>query len=421
MLQVDSPVPHKIYAEVVDQETLRQFEECLRMDGCIQGALMPDTHLGYVAPIGSVLKFTNQISPALVGYDIGCGMCAAKLNITKHDINLTTLKDAIITTIPLGSSKHKKSQQYKPTKGTDIAHKAFIDVGQFQIGTLGGGNHFIEIGEGNDGYLWIVIHSGSRGYGYKIAEHYMKEAALASIDEQCYIDEFNNNPKNIPFKANNPIKYEEACKEFVYKRTRARLATSFEGTYSLQLGSQSGQDYLKDMNSALDFALANRETMINRIILNIQQQLNVPPTIIEFINRNHNHAEVYNSSTQGTYVSEVKEVIHRKGATHAENGMMGVIPGNMRDGSFIVRGKGNSDSMSSSSHGAGRVLSRRQAKEQIDLEDFHKQMEGIVTNHTDATKDEAPAAYKSIFEVMELQQELVEVVDHITPLLNIKG
>ena len=141
-----------------------------------------------------------------------------------------------------------------------------------------------------------------------------------------------------------------------------------------------------------------------------QQPLGTMLNLDKRINRNHNHAELKDGY-----------VIHRKGATHAESGMMGVIPGNMRDGSFIVRGKGNPDSLQSSSHGAGRVLSRKKAKATLDLEEFKSETAKLVTNHTDAMLDEAPKAYKDIFEVMELQKDLVEVVDRVIPILNIKG
>ena len=187
---------------------------------------------------------------------------------------------------------------------------------------------------------------------------------------------------------------------------------NIEGLHSFDITSTLGKAYIADMNFCLEYALLNRKHMINSIASGIleQQEGWKGHKRVQFINRNHNHADI-----QGNIV------IHRKGATHAEDGMLGVIPGNMKDGSFIVKGKGNSESMSSSSHGAGRVLSRRKAKEQLSLDTFHEHMTGITTNHTDANLDESPDAYKSIFEVMELQKDLVEVIDHIKPILNIKG
>jgi len=416
MLQVNSNIPHKIYAEVMEDEALRQFEACLRMKGCVQGALMADSHTGYVAPIGSVLKFEGQISPALVGYDIGCGVISVELDVKAEELNLEKLKLSILRSVPIGFNRHKNPKSYKLENTTisEVMLNAMQSTGLYQLGTLGGGNHFIELGINQvSGNLHIIIHSGSRGLGHKIATHYMKEAAMQSIDEQRYINEFNN--KNIKWfesihNDDDHAKYEKAKKEFVYRRTRARLNTKIEGNYSLDLSTKAGKAYMADQNIALDYALANREAMVNAIILDIQNQLNRPVQIIKFINRNHNHAELKDGY-----------VIHRKGATHAKKGMFGVIPGNMKDGCFIVEGLGNKDSMNSSSHGAGRVLSRKKAKELLSIDKFNKDMVGIVTNHNNKTIDEAPDAYKDIFEVMGLQKELVKIIAHIKPILNIKG
>ena len=166
MLKTETP--YKIYAEVLEEEALKQFEACLNMEGCVQGALMPDAHTGYTAPIGSVLKFVDVISPALIGYDIGCGVCAAKLDITKEGLDLNQLKDYIIENIPLGFNSHKKAQEVNIPIGniSHLARKKLVEKGYKQMGTLGGGNHFIEIGESeNDGKLWIIIPSGSSGLG----------------------------------------------------------------------------------------------------------------------------------------------------------------------------------------------------------------------------------------------------------------
>jgi len=393
----------KVYAEVLEQGAISQFAEAMKLDCNIQGALMPDAHQGYTLPIGAVVKSLNRVFPSYVGYDIGCGMCAAKLDITPDELNLEDLRDGIVKNIPVGATKHTKGQKYKLSgKHTDVATKAFESSGQYQLGTLGGGNHFIEVGTGNDGKVWIVIHSGSRGFGFKIADHYMKEAAIDNTDETRYELEFEAKHN---WRERNPEKYDEAKKEFVYRRVRARLKTDIEGHFSFDITSQRGLDYLDDLEVALDFAIENRTRMIQEIV-----KLMGNPKELMFINRNHNHAEVLG-----------EEVIHRKGATHAEKGMLGVIPGNMKDGSFIVRGKGNKDSMNSSSHGAGRVLSRSKAKKLLDINEFNETMKDVVTNHTDGTIDESPLAYKNIFEVMDLQDDLVEIIDKVTPILNVKG
>ena len=191
-----------------------------------------------------------------------------------------------------------------------------------------------------------------------------------------------------------------------------------EGHYGLKTDSKEGKDYINDLNWCLEYALANRKEMMERIVAIIRMVLDKPfylPTWSELINRNHNHAELKENKDYKNYC------VMRKGATHAEDGMMGVIPGNMRDGSFIVKGKGNPDSLYSSSHGAGRVLGRKAAKRELNVEDFKESMKGIQGKIGEDTLDESPLAYKNIFEVMELQKDLVEVITHVKPIINIKG
>jgi len=356
---------YKIYAKNLDDSVKKQFFDALELDCNVYGALMSDAHKGYVIPIGSVIKSQEMIFPAYVGYDIGCGMCALKLDITKEQLSknfLLYLKEKITQQIPIGFLMQKKAQEYEIPPSTQIAKKIYQKIGKFSLATLGGGNHFIEIGYGKDGYIWIIIHSGSRKFGYEIAKHYMQLAA--------------------------------------------KEVNEIEGHFGFELSSSLAQEYILDMNCALEFALENRKRMIQKI-----QSMFGNPKTLQFINKNHNHAEIIQENF----------VIHRKGATQAQKGVFGVIPANMKDGSFIVKGLGCKESLFSSSHGAGRKLSRKEAKEKLSIKEFHKDMKDIITNHTDATIDESPKAYKDIFEVMQQQKDLVEVVDHIKPLINIKG
>jgi len=238
--------------------------------------------------------------------------------------------------------------------------------GALAMGTLGGGNHFIEIGYDENDKIWVTIHSGSRGVGHGIATNYMR---LASGDGKVR-----------------------------------------EGHCPLRTDSDDGRGYINDMNWALTYALRNRTEMLRKVIAVLFQFCGGSADWVSLINRNHNHAELKNG-----------QWIHRKGATHAEDGMMGVIPGNMRDGSFVVRGKGNPDALWSSSHGAGRVLGRRKAKETLTMGTFTELMDGVTARVTEDTLDESPLAYKSIYEVMRLQDKLVDVVAHVRPIINIKG
>lgn len=399
----------KIFAEILEDEALEQFYKAMALPCNIQGALMPDTHTGYTLPIGAVIKSIGKVFPSYVGYDIGCGMCSVKTDISVKDLDLKQIKENILKKIPIGANKHSSKQRItnRLPNRTQLGESILQSTGIYQIGTLGSGNHFIELGTGEDDLLSITIHSGSRGLGKKIAEYYMKQAAIEDVDKSRYEEEFE---RNNDWEDKNPMGFQQAKEAFVYRRTRARLSTNIEGHYGFDISSPIGKDYLLDLEFALEFALENRKTMIEKIIQVIEKSTKSKVNITRFINRNHNHAEVLDNY-----------VIHRKGATHAEEGMLGVIPGNMKDGCFIVVGKGSQDSICSSSHGAGRVLSRSQAKNCLDFEAFQDSMKGIETNHTINTLDEAPLAYKNIFEVMEQQKDLVDIIEHIKPILNIKG
>ena len=409
MLELKIEKPHKIYSEFIEQGAIDQFTEAMKMEVNVQGALMPDSHKGYTLPIGAVVKSKGAVFPAYVGYDIGCGMCAIKVSVKKDELDLDMLRDDILNKIPIGFKKHSEPQHLDLNINgiTNALASDILKTGTMQVGTLGGGNHFIEIGEANNGDTWIVIHSGSRGLGHKTADRYMKLAAVEMFDETDLIEDFA--------RANEKLyehNYDRYCTnlEFAISKGKEKASKNLEGHNYFDIDSPVGKGYIRDMEYCLEYALTNRERMIGAILNSIFTQVG-ERKVGRLINRNHNHAEVDKDGF----------VIHRKGATHAEKGMSGVIPGNMRDGSFIVKGLGNEDSMNSSSHGAGRVLSRRKAKETLDIDKFRELNETIVSNHTDEMLDEAPEAYKDIFEVMELQKDLVEVVDRCKPFLNIKG
>lgn len=368
--------PHTIYGiENIEGAALSQFYDAMKQDYVVKGALMPDAHAGYALPIGAVVATEGMILPSWVGYDIGCGLCALPTTFNREAVeaNKKAIFDQIYRDVPTGFDHNKAAAEWSYSGPvSEFVKDEIIAKGApgKQIGTLGGGNHFIEIGHDEQDRIWIIIHSGSRNVGHKIATHYMK---LASGDG------------------------------------KAR-----EGHYGLRVDSPEGQDYINDLAFGLQFALDNRRTMIHRILSAVARRIDHQglgaADMSLLINRNHNHAEF----KDGLW-------IHRKGATHAEEGMLGVIPGNMRDGSFIVRGKGNPDSLCSSSHGAGRVLSRSKAKETLNMDDFKATMEGIQAKVVNGTLDESPFAYKNIFEVMAMQTDLVDVLYHVKPIINIKG
>jgi len=361
--------PHKIFAKEIEPSALDQFYSAMRLEYSVRGALMPDAHTGYTLPIGAVVATDGIILPSWVGYDIGCGICAVPTNLSQDDIirHAGAIFNTIYRLIPTGfhHNPSDSSWEHHHLPRTKVLDHIFNKNGLKQLGSLGSGNHFIEIGVDDNRTIWIIIHSGSRNLGHSIATHYMKLAAGG----------------------------------------KAR-----EGHFGFPVLSPEGQDYLNDLNFCLEFALVNRYEMIRRVVAAIQTFCHGDAQWEKLINRNHNHAENKNGL-----------IIHRKGATHAETGMLGVIPGNMRDGSFIVEGKGHPEALWSSSHGAGRVMGRKAAKKQITLKQFSASMVGIVAKVDHHTLDEAPLAYKNIDDVMALQKDLVKVLHRVRPLINIKG
>jgi tRNA-splicing ligase RtcB len=409
----------KIYGKNIEESAINQFFKAMKQDFVAKGALMPDAHQGYTLPIGAVIATKDIIVPSYVGYDLGCGVCAYKTKFHKSDIEKfkKEIFNQVYKDLPVGFNKHSIKKQIPDSLYNDIKEVCTMINGKFdnalqKMATLGGGNHFAEIGYDTENYIWIIIHSGSRHFGHQIGTYFMKEAAIKSIDEDRYSIEFDE--KNNHWKDKNPEGYEKSKKEFIYRRTRARLKTKIEGHFGLNVNSKEGKDYIYCLNVALEYALLNRKLMIEIIhnsickVLKTKESINFSENT--FINRNHNHAEL----KDGLW-------IHRKGATHAEKGMYGVIPGNMRDGSFIVRGKGNSDSLCSSSHGAGRIFSRKKAKEKFTVKDFSDTMKDVEAKVTKSTLDESPMAYKNIFDVMDLQSDLVDIITRIKPIINIKG
>jgi len=366
-------LPSKIYATVLEEEALEQYNDAMKQPFVIAGALMADAHKGYSLPIGAVVATLGWVVPSWVGYDIGCGMCALRLDgidLKSVEANSDDIFEFIYRDIPVGFHKNVKPTPYSldglTAKGEEIA---ILKTHDRALGSLGGGNHFIEIGYDEEDAVWVIIHSGSRGVGHGIATHYMKTA----------------HPEGRPK----------------------------EGHHGFHQDSPEGKDYIQDLNWCLDFALANRKEMMKRVVNCITEALDMDCYELDFselINRNHNHA-----------IDKGNVWVHRKGATQAEEGMLGVIPGNMRDGSFIVRGKGNPASIHSSSHGAGRVYGRKEAKRILNMEDFTDTMQGVTALVTADTLDESPEAYKNIFEVMEAQKDLVDIVHHVKPIINIKG
>jgi tRNA-splicing ligase RtcB len=354
-------------------------------------ALMPDAHFGYGAPIGGVLASEGIIVVNFVGVDIGCGMCAQKLPI--QHITIEQLKKAmgiIRQTIPVGFSHHKQAQDSILMPEWD--HRNVIPICQneyssalCQLGTLGGGNHFIEIQKGSDGFLYIMIHSGSRHLGMEVAKYY-NEGAIA-LNEKWY--------------STVPTKWELAF---------------------LPVDTEEGQNYINEMSYCVDFALANRRLMMVRAIqalqeATIQDDLIHPTQLDPMINIAHNYATLENHYGKNVWV-------HRKGATRARLGEIGIIPGSQGSKSYIVKGLGKKESFESCSHGAGRKMGRKEAQRTLNLAEEIKKLDdqGIIHSvRTADDLDEATGSYKDIDEVINNQKDLVEKVIELTPLAVVKG
>jgi len=379
----------KMWLEEIEDGAVEQIKHLANLPFAFKHiAIMPDSHQGYGMPIGGVLATKDVIIPNAVGVDIGCGMCAIKTSLTELDTEtLKEIMGEIRKAVPVGFNKHNEKQDESLMPMKDLVLNGIVDKeyqnALYSIGTLGGGNHFIEIQKGSDGHIWIMIHSGSRNFGLKIAEHYNKLAIEL----------------NRKWHANVPEEWELAF---------------------LPEDSEEGQAYIREMQYAVDFAFANRKLMMKRIcdIFQIQFTAQSPMfEILQFINIAHNYAKKEKHFGKEVWV-------HRKGATLASSDTIGIIPGSQGTKSYIVRGLGNIQSFQSCSHGAGRKMGRKQAERTLNLEEEIKKLDDQGVIHAIRgikDLDEAPGAYKDIDIVMKNQEDLVEVLVELTPLAVIKG
>lgn len=352
--------------EQIEQSAQQQVFDVLRLDCLKKLAIMPDVHAGYDLCIGGVALLDGMISPSFVGYDIGCGMCYVDTGATVAELfprgrdDMEKVQRKILEVTPTGFSSLPSPSDVMVYSSGHLPKEVSARVkekSRQQIGTLGGGNHFIEIGENGSGHVVITIHSGSRNVGHTIGGWYMKQGRMFPLE------------------------------------------------------SELGQMYQLDLKFSLDWALENRKQMILQVLDCLVLGWQSKKILATMVNENHNHAVV---TPDG--------VLHRKGATPADAGQLGIIPANMRDGVYITKGLGNAEYLSSASHGCGRKMGRNQAKKSLDLATFKAQMEGVVSIADKTTLDEAPDAYKDIKGVLSLQEGIVvEVIDHAKPLINIKA
>lgn len=353
-------------------------------------AVMPDVHYGIGATVGSVVATQGAVVPACVGVDIGCGMMAAKMPFSAKRLpdNLQELFDSISKAVPVGQGMHQTANhgshsfdlmagfQNLPKSVRKDADDRVIK----QLGTLGGGNHFIEVCLDLDDSVWVMLHSGSRGIGNKIGNYYIDRA-------------------------------KEVMKQYMIKLQDPNLAYLVEG-------STLFDEYWKDLQWVQSYAMKNREIMMQLVMRSVAEVIFGDKTTVVTpeltVNCHHNYAERENHYGENVIVT-------RKGAVRARVGDLGIIPGSMGTRSYIVEGLGNADSFCSCSHGAGRVMSRSKAKEKFNLDDVAKQTAGIMCRKDAGIIDELPGAYKSIDDVMENQKDLVKIVATLKQVLCVKG
>ena len=380
-------IPIKMWLDDAEEGALEQARNIANLPFAFHHvALMPDCHQGFGMPIGGVLATEEVIIPNAVGVDIGCGMCAVQTSLEEIDRKtMISIMSGIRSRIPLGFKKHNNPQddslmpQNYPIEEMPVVEREYHNA-THQVGTLGGGNHFIEVQRGSDGQLWLMVHSGSRNIGKQVADHYNRLAKKKGEELEI------------------------------------KIPRSHQLDY-LPLDSPEAGQYIREMNYCVDFAFANRKLMMDNIISVFKQHFVKDFRHAPMINIAHNYA-----AFEKHFGKEV--VVHRKGATRASKDTTGIIPGSQGARSYIVKGKGNPESFESCSHGAGRVMGRKQAIRTLNLGDEIKKLneKGIIhAIRSPKDLDEAASAYKDIDMVMKNQEDLVEILVELEPLAVIKG
>ena len=377
------------WASVADENALVQAETTSKMPFIFPHvALMPDAHLGKGSTVGSVVPTRGAIMPACVGVDIGCGMLAVK---TSHDlasltgVDLSSIRASIESQVPLSAGNYNRSVKHDAlvpiihlealAERRGASPDTYAKNWRLQLGSLGSGNHFIEVTVDEEGFVWLFLHSGSRGVGNKIAVHHIKVA-------------------------------QEMCDKYFIDLPDRDLAYLVEGTPEFDA-------YINEMDWAQKFAYLNREVMMSRVKDAFEHHAG-PFDVLQEVNCHHNFTRKEQHFNQSVWLT-------RKGAISARKGEWGLIPGSMGTASYVVQGLGNPLALESAPHGAGRVHSRGSAKKTFDMASLEKSMEGIEWSHSAAFLDEHPGAYKEIGQVMADAADLVEIKHKLRQIVNVKG
>jgi tRNA-splicing ligase RtcB len=387
-------VPVKIWTDDIDERSLEQLRHIASLPFIHHHvAAMPDVHLGIGATIGSVIATHKAIIPAAVGVDIGCGMVAARLSITANELDNKSLQkvfNQISRDVPVGRAQHRDDRALVDVaRPFEAGLKSLMDrhpellkaFGQHskwinQIGTLGGGNHFIEVCLDESNQVWVMLHSGSRGIGNVMASYFI---ALARKDMERWM---------IQLPDRDLAYFPEGAEHFA--------------------------DYVKAVHWAQDYAMQNRRSMLELVSAALKRHLPPFEVTSEAVNCHHNYVAMENHYGENVWVT-------RKGAIRAREGDLGIVPGSMGARSFIVQGKGNPESFCSSAHGAGRRMSRTAAEKQFTVNDMVAQTQGVICRKDKDVIDEIPGAYKDIDQVMVNQADLTEILHTLKQVLCVKG
>lgn len=395
MYKINEKVVAFLPPDTIEPEALQQILNTSTVP-CLYHhvAVMPDTHFGKGSTVGTVLATQGAVIPAAVGVDIGCGMIAVKTSLIASDLEgkLPAIRAGIERRIPMSAGRfNNKITESAAARIKDLEdrqygwqreeHSKLSPNWREQLGTLGGGNHFIEICVDTEGAVWVTLHSGSRGIGNKIGNLYIKKA-------------------------------QDICEKMFVTLADPDLAFLVEGTTEFDM-------YISDLKWAQQFALSNREEMLDRVMMEIAEAVTGDYSKFatlehERINCHHNFTQVERHFGHDVWVT-------RKGAIQAAVGKLGMIPGSMGTRSYIVEGKGNPMSYNSAPHGAGRRMSRAKAKAAFTMDDFDREMKGIEHRRSEVLLDELPGAYKDIDVVMQNASELVDVRAVLKQILNVKG
>ena len=377
------------WASILDDTTREQAERMARLPFVHPHiALMPDAHSGKGASVGSVIPTVGAVIPAAVGVDIGCGMMAVRTQFRVDDLpsDRAELRESIEAAIPTSAGQYNQTITETADERLDslwdsarervIRPTMYDSRWEYQLGTLGSGNHFIEVTADEENRVWLFLHSGSRGIGNKIAQHHIKVAR-------------------------------QLCQRWWIELEDPDLAYLVQGTSEFSR-------YMAELHWAQTFAKFNREEMMDRVITCVARWTGIEVERVETVNCHHNYTAWEHHGGKDVIVS-------RKGAINAHQGVLGLIPGSMGAASYVVEGKGNSASICSAPHGAGRLMSRTQARKAFTQDELREAMQGIEYRDSAELVDEIPGAYKPIDQVMADAADLVTIKHELHQLINVKG